>query len=313
MISVVMSTYKEPRRYVEQAVDSILSQTYQDIELILIVDDPDNRDVIQYIQSKSQKDHRIIYQINETNCGIVESLNRGIRLARGEYLARMDADDISEPDRLETELEYLISNHLDLVGCNVRDIDEDGNIINREGTHYPTSDKVIKKYLNLNNGIPHPTWLMRKSILDNTHLYRDFSACEDYEFLTRMALNGKRLGNVKEPKLRYRINKNGISCNKKVLQKTGSSYIRKKYAAGKKCDVLEFHAFLESVEGRRKAEGLKKYYEQSARLKEHLAHKRWGSFLFSGIGTFLRLEEARQVVKRRIKEWVMGFVYGGRY
>lgn len=308
-----MSTYREPDRYVEQAVDSILNQTYKDIELIITVDDPDNTKVIEFLQSKKQIDRRIVLQINEKNRGIVESLNRGISVAKGEYIARMDADDISEPDRLEKELDYLISNNLDLVGCNVRNIDEDGNIINMKGTHYPTSDKMIKKYLKRENAVPHPTWLIKKSIFENTHLYRDFRACEDYEFLTRIALDGRKLGNIREPKLRYRINLKGISSSKKILQKTGLYYIRRNYILKKKSDVFEFYAFLEGDKGKRKAKRLEKYYRQSAILKQRLYEKKWGSFLLIGIHTFFKFQEARQAVIGGLTERILRLCYGEQY
>lgn len=308
-----MSTYREPKQYVEQAVESILNQTYKDIELIIIVDDPDNMEVIRYIRSKKQDDHRIILRINEKNCGIVESLNRGILLAKGEYIARMDADDISELDRLEKELEYLISNNFDLVGCNVRNMDENSNIINMKGSHYPTSDETIKKYLKMGNAVPHPTWLIKKNVFESTHLYRDFPACEDYEFLTRIALDKKRLGNLKEPKLRYRINRNGISCSKKVLQKTSLYYIRRNYAKEKKSDIIKFQSFLQSAEGIRKAKRIEQYYKQSAKLKQYFIDKRWVSFFLLGIGVFIRSEEARHMVIFVLKEHILRLYYGRQY
>ena len=96
MISVVMSTYKEPIEYIEQSINSILNQTYRDIEFVIIVDNPDNAEHIEYIQNRMSGDSRIKLSINEKNCGLTESLNRAIALARGTFIARMDADDIAE-------------------------------------------------------------------------------------------------------------------------------------------------------------------------------------------------------------------------
>ena len=84
MISVIMSVYQEPVSYVEKSVDSILNQTVQDIEFIIIVDDPNNKKVIQYLQMCIEKDKRIKFYINEKNCGLTESLNRAIRYSKGE-------------------------------------------------------------------------------------------------------------------------------------------------------------------------------------------------------------------------------------
>ena len=110
MISVIMSTYKEIINHLDKAIDSILNQTIQEIEFIIIVDDPTNNTLIDYIQKKAREDSRIHYFVNDKNLGLAKSLNKAIQLSSGEYIARMDADDISYLDRLESELKLLKEN-----------------------------------------------------------------------------------------------------------------------------------------------------------------------------------------------------------
>ena len=113
LVSVIMSTYQEPLVWIDEAVSSIQNQTYQNFEFIIVVDDPDYKQLVGYILRKKKEDNRIIVHINERNKGLTESLNIAVKMAKGTYIARMDADDIAAPDRLECELDYLILNHLD--------------------------------------------------------------------------------------------------------------------------------------------------------------------------------------------------------
>lgn len=299
-----MSTYKEPIEYVQEAINSITNQTYRNIEFIIIVDAPDNKELINYLKKREEIDNRIKISINEKNCGLPESLNRAIKLARGEYIARMDADDISEQDRLECELKFLQENNLDLVGCNVRDIDENGKIINPSGTHYPIEDKEIKRHLKMNSAIPHPTWLATRELYIELGMYQLFPAAQDYDFLIRAALAGKKLGNLKDNKLRYRINRNGISSTKKILQKTIQYYLRTNYGKGQISSLEYFYKFLDSEAGKRKQENLEKYYQMSRKLKQLLVDKRYTSFVRMGIMAFVVSAEARWTVLSFLKEKV---------
>ncbi|WP_295764198.1 glycosyltransferase [uncultured Oscillibacter sp.] len=308
----MMSTYREPLRYVEEAVTSVLEQTYRDIELIVMIDDPANRELIEYVERRAQADPRMVVSINEKNLGLTESLNRAKRMARGGYIARMDADDICEPDRIECQLDCLVRGGLDLVGCNVIDIDEDGRPLRSAPSHYPTRDRPIKDHLRINSAVPHPTWLAKRSVYER-YDYVDFPACEDYEFLTRLALDGRRLGNVEAPKLRYRINRNGISSSRKVAQKTSFYYVRRNYRAGKESSLEAFEAFLRSREGQRKKEALERYYKRSERLKEYRKDGRRARALIGGMFVFAVDPEGRDVVMNMLREKALVWRYRDRY
>ena len=293
LISIIMSAYREPLVWIRQAVDSVLNQTYKNIEFIIVVDDPDNTELIDYVTKREEQDPRITIHINEKNIGLAASLNRAIGLAKGEYIARMDADDISERDRLACQMKYLISHNLDLIGCNIRTIDESGNIIDAGETRLPLSDEVIKKYLKIGNIIMHPTWLARKSVYTNMGMYRKFPAAQDYEFLTRIALAGYRLGNVKEPKLRYRINAGSISGTKKILQKSIQSFVRQNYIAGRQSSAEDFYAFFNSDAGRKKQENLERFYKNYERRYKYFRNRKWRMYFIIGVNAFLKSGEER--------------------
>ncbi|HDL4956660.1 TPA: glycosyltransferase, partial [Mannheimia haemolytica] len=96
-ISVVMSTYNEPVEWVEKSIRSILNQTYDNIEVIVICDNPDNKGIVDLLNLIKEGDNRVVLHFNERNKGLIYSLNKAINLSSGEYIARMDADDISLP------------------------------------------------------------------------------------------------------------------------------------------------------------------------------------------------------------------------
>ena len=102
-ISVILSAYNEEERWFRKAVESILNQSFKEFELILILDNPNNELLDKIIKEYKEKDSRIIYIKNEKNLGLVESLNRGIKASSGLYIARMDADDIAKPTRIEKQ------------------------------------------------------------------------------------------------------------------------------------------------------------------------------------------------------------------
>ena len=123
-VSVIMSTYKEKEKFLREAIESILNQSFQDFEFIIILDNPDNELHISIIEEYALKDKRIRFYKNETNLGLTQSLNIGLSLAKGKYICRMDADDISENNRIELQKYYLEENNFDLIGGITQIIDE---------------------------------------------------------------------------------------------------------------------------------------------------------------------------------------------
>lgn len=150
MISVIMSTYKESEKFLRESIESILQQTYQDFEFIIILDYPENQEHIRIINEYKEKDSRIQFYINEKNKGLTDSLNTALTYIRGEYVARMDADDIACKDRFEKQIKYLQENDYDLIGGITRMINEDGKTL-YSISKVPSDYNKIKKSLDIIN------------------------------------------------------------------------------------------------------------------------------------------------------------------
>ena len=244
MISVIMSTYKEDERLLRESIESILNQTYKDFEYIIILDYPDNDVHKSVIEEYALKDDRIHFYINETNMGLTDSLNRGLSLCHGEYIARMDADDISLPDRLERQMKYLEKNHYDLIGGITEMINENGTLLYSIKS-VPTDPKKINKALRYSQCIAHPTWLGRKEVFEKNAGYRHMPLCEDYDFTLRAVLNGFVISNLNEPVLKYRMTSNSISRSNLFEQYLYMSYITNEYKNKRVASVDKAYAYVQ--------------------------------------------------------------------
>lgn len=244
MISVIMSTYKEDERLLRESIESILNQTYRDFEYIIILDYPDNDVHKSVIEEYALKDDRIHFYINEKNMGLTDSLNRGLSLCHGEYIARMDADDISLPDRLERQMKYLEKNHYDLIGGITEMINENGSLLYSIKS-VPTDPKKINKALRYSQCIAHPTWLGKKEVFEKNAGYRHMPLCEDYDFTLRAVLNGFVISNLNEPVLKYRMTSNSISRSNLFEQYLYMSYITNEYKNKRVASVDKAYAYVQ--------------------------------------------------------------------
>lgn len=245
MISVIMSTYKESEPQLRQSIESILNQTYEDFEYIIILDCPENKLHKTIIESYKEKDSRIRFYINEKNLGLTDSLNKGIKLAVGEFIARMDADDISLPNRFANQLKYIQDNDYDLIGGITQMIDEDGDLI-YSIQKVPTDYKKIKKILGYGQCIAHPTWFGRKVVFKALNGYRKIPLCEDYDFTLRAVLKGYKISNLNKVVLKYRMTKNSISRQNLFEQYLYMTYITKQYKLGNVTDIEIAKKYVES-------------------------------------------------------------------
>ena len=141
-ISVVLPIYNESVEMVSEALNSIQKQSFSDIEILVILDNPMNYNLIDYIVICCKEDKRIKFIINEKNLGLPLSLNKAIKMAKYDLIARMDADDISYSNRLEVQLGELLRRDLDLIGCNIVRFTENKIL---DFSNYPTSTKAINK------------------------------------------------------------------------------------------------------------------------------------------------------------------------
>src|SRR3990167_11458146 len=233
-ISVIMSVYNG-MPFLREAVESILKQTYKNFEFI-IVDDGSRDTSWKYLQSLN--DTRIKLIKNKRNLGLAASLNKALKEVQGDFVARMDADDVSLPRRLEIQLEFLEKNHdIDICGSYVSVIDEDGKKIGY--IKKPLTDSKIKKELFWLPPLLHPTWFAKEEVFRKLNGYdKRWDYVEDFEFLTRakdykMANIPKYLMLFRSQKERRsqktieKIYKNSLKLRQKILkeQKLGLDYL----------------------------------------------------------------------------------------
>lgn len=202
MISVIMPVYNA-RRYICQAVESILNQNFSDIELIMI-DDAGTDGSIELVQN-TYADKRIKYIKNEMNRGIAYSRNIGLEIAKGEYIAFMDDDDVAPLNRLQAEIEYL-EHHpdIDAIGGRYCVINEEGEII-RYSDDTLQNPKFIKACLMFFDPLGNGSMLFRKRIVEenNIRFMDDCQGMEDYRFWIDFSHFGN-ISNLKEVMLYWR-------------------------------------------------------------------------------------------------------------
>lgn len=213
-ISVVMSAYNA-EKYIAKAIGSILNQTFRDFEFI-IINDGSKDNTLNIIKKCQKEDKRIKIINNKGNIGLTKSLNKGLKIAKGKYIARMDADDISMPERFQIQYDFLEKNpKIFLVGSSCFIMYEGGI---RIGSQICLVDPTgIKKKLEKKCCMIHPS-IMFKS--DNQTFYREkFLYAQDYDLYLRIISNNKRIHIIQEPLVKYRTNSKSISITKNKQQK----------------------------------------------------------------------------------------------
>lgn len=203
-ISVLMSVYNEPVDWMRQAIESILNQTYKDFEFIIVNDNPEREENQLVLNEYRDKDSRIIILCNEHNIGLTKSLNRGLTVANGEYIARMDADDISDPSRFHYQLRYLTEHpNITILGTSIFVFKSDSKWL-RKKRILPLSALDIRLYAMFKNPIAHPSIMIN---LKNMGTFRYDEKCkraQDYNLWVRLMLAGKDIENLKMKLLSYR-------------------------------------------------------------------------------------------------------------
>ncbi len=208
-ISVIMAVYNSSQ-FLEESIDSILNQTFDNFELI-IIDDKSMDNSIDIIKKYMKNDSRIILIENENNLGAAAARNRGLKRARGTYIAIMDSDDISLPYRLERQLSFLENNeNYFLIGSNAISIDEKGNYLEKFKLDEELS---IIKY---RNPIIHTSIMFRNKKIR----YREkFHYAEDYDLYLRMLTKKLKLKNINETLVKIRMRSSSITMNNKTRGK----------------------------------------------------------------------------------------------
>ena len=194
LVSVLMSVYNGAST-LEKAAASVLAQTYRDLELILC-DDASTDDTWRIMQRIARSDARVTIFQNETNLGLGASLNECLSRAKGEFIARQDADDVSDPDRIERTMDFLLSSGAPYAACGVRVFDDSGVWSTRQ---YP--QKITKHIIAQKNPFFHPTMIFRRAVIERANGYRvspETRRTEDYDLVMRLAAQGDIGENLQE-------------------------------------------------------------------------------------------------------------------
>jgi len=204
LISVLVPVYKVKRQFLSQSISSILEQSYDNIELIVIFEksNSDYDDEIESTFEENSDDHRFKIIIPKKK-GLANSLNEGLVESKGQYIARMDADDISEKNRLEEQISFIKESNNDLVGSWALSISEEGKVL---GTiEPPVTHLEIRKKIMFHNPFLHPSILFRKEILEKVGFYNPkFNGAEDYDLYFRVMSENFRVSNMPKFLLRLR-------------------------------------------------------------------------------------------------------------
>jgi len=224
LVTVLIPVYNG-EKYVQTALKSILNQTYKNLE-VLIINDGSTDGSHQIIVST--EDERIRYVHNKKNLKLITTLNLGFDLAKGKYIARMDADDIAEPERIAKQLEFMESNpEIGISGTWFKTIGNRNSI-----GKYPADHNSIKYTALYQCPFLHPSVMIRTSVLRNHRFYYDseYPHAEDFELWGRMA-EVTKMANIPEVLMNYRHHESNISALENPTQRKNSSLIKQSFYA----------------------------------------------------------------------------------
>ena len=205
-VSVLTPIYNTNPEHLRSAIESVLNQTFHDFEFLILNDSPDNKDLKKIV--KSYRDKRIKYLENKKNLGIGESRNKLLDLARGEYIAVFDHDDICVLDRFQRQVDYLDSHpEIGVVSGWLQYFGGSKNLICN-----PETDEMIKIFLTGCCCVAHTAMMVRKSVIfDNNIRYnKKYYPVEDYDLLSQL-MDVTDFYNIQSVMVMYRVHKNSVS------------------------------------------------------------------------------------------------------
>ena len=205
--------------FLQEALESIVNQTYENLE-ILCINDGSSDNTGSVLDEYAKRDARIRVIHNEENIKLIGTLNKGVQLAKGEYIARMDSDDISAKNRIEKLLDFIKKSNSDVVACNFAIIDEKSKKIRTNLLRAHTNKEIFSSSF-LFTPILHPSLLAKKDVfLKFPYSYESSSLhVEDYELWCRMLRNGVKFKNSCEVLYSFRVNQESVSHKYEPIQK----------------------------------------------------------------------------------------------
>lgn len=206
-ISVLISVYQSERpEYLNRALQSVWDdQTFKPDEIVLIEDGPLTQNLLNVLDNwKKRLGDKLQLIINEQNLGVTKSLNRGLKVCRGIYIARMDSDDISMPHRFEAQRNYLDTHpDISVVGGSLQEFNADCD--NLGIRHYPLSNIEARKYIRKASPLAHPTVMMRREMFDNGLIYDErFRTSQDIALWFDVLASGRKIANLSEVTIKFR-------------------------------------------------------------------------------------------------------------
>lgn len=221
LISVIMSVYNE-QEYISEAIESVLNQTYDNFEFI-IIDDCSTDKTVDIIDKYAKSDSRVVLYQNKSNHGLTKNLNIALKKAKGKYIARMDGDDICLQERFEKQVDYLEKHEdITLVSCQTQTFGDENLIEN-----VISDSEILRCTMLIRPVLAHPGFMFRRSILDEGFEYDEsFKQAQDYDFAARLTRKHK-ISIVTPVLLKYRAHKGQVSSKSMSSQFANADRVRK--------------------------------------------------------------------------------------
>jgi len=220
LISVNIPTYNVDK-YVDESIASVLNQSETDFEII-VVDDASLDETYSKLLSWANHSDKIKVFKNDSNMRICKSLNKAFRMSTADYIARVDGDDIALPNRFSTQLNYLQQHNLDLVGCQMIAIDEDGNELSKG--NMPVGVDKVRAACQFASPIAH-IWLAKREVYEALGGYREIPYAEDYDFILRALDKGFRCDNTPEHLMLIRQRAGNTASTASLKQRKTHKYV----------------------------------------------------------------------------------------
>ena len=300
LVSVVMSVFNGGE-YLREAVQSIRDQSFEDFEFV-VIDDGSTDGSSECLRRLERLDDRIRV-FSQDRKGLIRSLNRGCGVARGRYIARMDADDVACKERLELQLEYLRSNpDVGLVGGAVNFIDASGRLFLT--ARYPTSDHEIRRALPDGSVFWHPTVMFKREVFARCGGYRNIKDAEDYDLWLRMATEC-RLANLSNVVLKYRVHPMQVSVVRCSQQALGTLAARASADSRKRADPDPFEGEVEISAERLREVGVDECSLQTTIARAYLSSIRNMSLLGKDVIALNMLQALHAPGFEQAETWVV--------
>jgi|WetSurMetagenome_2_1015567.scaffolds.fasta_scaffold01836_13 glycosyltransferase involved in cell wall biosynthesis len=244
-VSVLLPVYNS-EKYVAIAIESILQQTLKDFEFI-IIDDHSSDNSWEIVKKYAKKDKRIIALRNKHNLKGCNTLNKGHALAKGKYIASIDHDDWSYPDRLEKQFNFMeLHPKIGIVGGIMEIINEAGKVVGKRKYHL--SDGEIRKNIFRYSPFSHPLIMIRKSILDKIGGYnQDYVPADDYELYFRIGKESM-FANLPEVLLQYRVIASSMTHSLTRRMELATFRVRNLYSKDKDYRMTIIDKFLNALQ-----------------------------------------------------------------